>query len=206
MGLGPDIKKVYQEIGSGITIIRDLLLISGEYIDQEINAQATKSFIKSFFRSACLAYDTSGEAGDIIRLDTTSEVFIIVHFAPELFNNEVYDYDTVLYKCNVLSGELLRPSGEVRDPQTYHIETQWELIRGECYALQTENIFGIDIETDAELGEIGIENHELYIPESYGAKINDRFITASGEYYKINAIKTRRFPGVVICKLEEDTR
>ncbi len=207
MGLGPDIKDVYRDIGSAITIVRREELLSGEFIDHELNAQATKSFIKSFFRNASFPYDTSGEAGDIVTLDVTGEYFIIVHFAGELFENSITEYDAVLYKCNILSGELWRPSGEdVWPDASYHKETEWQLISGELFGLQTEPLFGQDFDSDAELGQIGIERHQLYIPESYNVQLKDRWQSASGEWYQIESIKRRRFPNVVICELGEDTR
>ena len=57
-----------------------------------------------------------------------------------------------------------------------------------------------------ELGTIGIEKHEMYIPSIYYVQELDRFSPASGEYYRVESIKQRRFKGVDVVVLSEDTR
>jgi len=209
MSLGEDIKEAIEDVGVGFTVLRDAGNISGEYLDFEISKQVTKPFIREYFLSSTLSYETDVITGDVIRFDPTDDNYLVMNKTPELFENSVIGYDCILYKANV-SGELLRPSGETWDAtwdtETYHKTPEWETIKAECYALQTEALYGHDLDTDEELAMIGVENHELYIPHSVGVQVLDRYQPASGEYYRVETIKTRRYSGVDVCELGEDRR
>jgi hypothetical protein len=129
-----------------------------------------------------------------------------MNLTPDLFENEVYEYQGVLYKCNVLAGKLERFSGEDWDDQTYKKDFVWDVIDDAIFALQTESLFGHSLETDVELGMLGLERHELYIPSSYGIKALDRFTPVSGEFYMVTTIKSRRYDGIDVAELETDRR
>ncbi len=202
-GIGIDIKEAYVEVGTAFTIIRDAEDLSGEYLDFDINRQATKPFIRGFFLECSLPFDTSGETGDILSFDTTQDKYLVINKTPDVFENEIIEYSGVLYRCNV-SGELFRPT-EARSEQ-YRTGTTWATIKTNAHGLQTETLFGTDLDTDEELGLLGLESDELYLPKSYGAQVLDRYQPSSGEYYRVESIKTRKFPGVVVIKLGEDQR
>jgi len=70
----------------------------------------------------------------------------------------------------------------------------------------TEPLFGTDTEIEDELGVMGIERSELYIPSSYGITELDRYQPYSGEYYMVKKVLERRFSGVDVCELIEDNR
>lgn len=202
-GIGADIKEVYEEIGTAVTVLRDVGNVSGEYIDFELNRQVTKPFIREFFVEAFLPYDSEIENGDVVEFDVTGDRYLVMNRTPELVENEVIQYQSVFYKCNV-SGELLRPSGEWGDD--YHMSQEWETLKTNCYGLMVEALFGHDLSTDEELGELGLEVNELYLPLSAGAEVNDRYIPVSGEYHRIETVKKRRFPAVVTIDLGDDVR
>ena len=130
---------------------------------------------------------------------------MVMNKTPAILENEVSEYAGVYYKCNV-SGELLRPGGEVRDPETYRKIEVFELIATGVHALQTEPLFGSDLETEEQLGTLLIEKDELYIPSIYGTQELDRYQPISGEYYMVTKVLKRRFAGVDVCKVEEDNR
>jgi len=201
--VGTDIKEAYVEVGTAFTILRDAGDFSGEFLDYDINRQATKPFIRGFFLECSLPFDTSGETGDVFQFDTTLENYLVINKTADLFENEIIEYSGVLYLCNV-SGELFRPT-DARSDQ-YRSQTTWETIKSNCYGLQTETLFGTDLDTDEELGMLGIESDELYLPKSYGVQVLDRYQSSSGEYYRVESIKSRKFPGVVVVKLGEDQR
>lgn len=202
MSLGSDIDAVLEEIGTVITIIGTG---SGEYLDFEPNAQVTKPFIREFFLDAMIPYNTSVVTGDVLEFDVTGERYIVMNKTPMLLENAPAYYDTVLYKCNV-SGELKRPSGEVRNTQTMLKEPVFQSVRADCYSLLTEPLFSGYLDTEEELAQIGVEREELYVPSSYGVQVLDRFESTSGEYYRVESIRKRRFPGVDVAVLGEDTR
>lgn len=202
MPFGASIKRAIKYIGAEFTVVRTS--ISGEYAAISLNAQATKPFIREFFLEAELAYDTGSIAGDIIRFNLTDERGIIMNRTPEVFEGEVAKYNAVIYKCNV-SGELTRPLEGARDNQLA-IPTSFPSVQSDVYALMTEALYGHDLETDEELGALGLSEHELYIPASVGAQILDRFEPASGEYYMLATKKKRKYENVDVFSLEVDTR
>ena len=206
MTLGFDIAEALSDVGYNFTVFRDSGNISGEYLITKANAQITKPFIREFFLEGMFEYETNVVAGDVVRIDETGICYLVVNKTPYVFENEIIKYDAILYKCNV-SGELFRPSGEgYHDPQTYRISTVWNTIKQNCYALQTESLFGNNLDTDEELGELGIKNHELYVPLSIGIQSLDRYQPVSGEYYKVETVLKRRFNNVVVATLSEDMR
>ena len=209
MSAATSIKNGLRKAGISITILRDSGDVTGEYANVEPNQQVTKPFIKEFFLEALMSYDTVAIPGDVIEFDTSGDRYLLMNKIPSFVKNAVILNDGVLYKCNI-SGELFRPSGEDAWDSEYRKRTQWETVSGDtgltCHALQTEPLHGIEIESDNELGQIGIENHELYVSSSFGIRQLDRFQPGSGEYYKVSSVKKRRFPGVDVALLEEDTR
>jgi hypothetical protein len=203
-GVGVDIKDAYREVGVAVTFLRDSGNLSGEYVDISLNSQVTKPFIREFFLEVGFPYDTRMELGDIVSIDLTSEKFIVMNKTADIFENEIIEYGSVLYKSNV-SGEILRQSGEIWDPQTYEKRIVWDVVQTNAYALQTEPLFGNRL-IEEELGLLNIQKNELYIPTRYGIKVHDRYECSSGEYFMISNIKKRRYPVVDVCELEEDNR
>ena len=204
IGIGPDIKEAIQEVGTGYTIVD--IGVSGEVLKSESNAQVTKPFIREFFLEAMMAYDTSGEVGNILEFERNQNRYVVMNITDDIFENEVFRKNAVLYKCNINDGVLMRPSGEDNIRDTYHTQTHWSHITGEISALMTQPLFGNDPDTDEELGRIGIERHELYIPSSIGIQELDRFEAVSGEYYVVSEVIKRRYQSVDVVRLEEDQR
>ncbi len=206
MGIGDTIKKALTKVGSAYTIIRDAGDISGEYAVYDYTQQATKPITLEHFRQADIAYDASIVAGDVIEFEETGERFLIMNMMPDLFKNNVVVYGSIFYKCNISNGILTRPSGEAWSSNTYHKETQWKVIKDDCDAMQVAALYGNDLESDQELALLELRKDELYLPHSIGAQSMDRFQPASGEYYQVSTVETRRFPGVDVAILEEDHR
>lgn len=206
MSIGVDIKDVLSEVGSSYVIIRDAGNISGEYGDIMFSSQVTKPITIESFRRMTMAYDTQVVTGDVIELDLTNTRYMVANKLHEQFENSIVTVEGVLYKCNINSGKLLRPSGETWGSDTYHKETQWEVIKNNCDAMQVAALYGNDLETDQELALLGLRKDELYIPDSVGIQTMDRFQPASGEFYMVASVETRRFPNIDVAILEEDTR
>ena len=204
--IGADIKSTLVEVGAEYTIIRDAGNISGEYCDYDLTSQATKPLTIEAFRRAMVSYDSDTVTGDVIEFGATSERYMVMNKLPEIFENDVIQYESIFYLCNVSSGELLRPSGEVWPTDTYHKETQWEEIKTNCDAMQVAALYGNSLEEEEEMALLGMRKDELYIPHSVGIQALDRFQTASGEYYQVSTVESRRFPGVDVAVLTEDHR
>jgi hypothetical protein len=203
MSIGPDIKEVLAEVGIGFTIVRDSGDITGGYFTSKPNTQVTKPFIQEFFLEARLSYDTVAVVGDIIQLDVTSDIYIVMNKAPRLFENAVFENNCILYKCNA-TANILRPS-DVRGDD-YHMRTIWEAFASGINVLITTPLYGHSLEADEELGLIGLELHELYIPSSVGIRSLDRIRISSSEYYRVETVKKRRYSAVDVVQLGEDVR
>ena len=197
-----DIKDMIVEVGARYNIVDG---VSGEYSRMKLNRQVTKPFIQEFFIEGLVSYDVTLSVGDVAIVEKTKLPYLTVNKIADMHADEIINYAVIFYKCNV-SGELLRPSGEVRSSQTYQKTTQWQTIKENCYGLQTEPLYGHDFDTDEELGSLGLEKHELYLPSSLGVKVLDRYTVVSGEYYRVETIKKRRYGGVDVVELGEDTR
>jgi len=203
LGLGADLKETYEEIGVLVTVHGT----SGEeYIDYTPNAQVTKPFIREFFLEASLPFDTEQIVGSIVDIDIFNRDYMLMNKTPESLENEVYEYGGVYYMCNV-SGEILRPSGEAGwNEEDYRKITSFETIQRNAFALETEPLFGTDLDAQSELGNLSIDREELYIPTRFGTQPLDRYQPESGEYYIVETVMKRRFSGIDVCKLGEDNR
>lgn len=208
MSIGDDIKDALSEVGAAYTILRDTGDISDESGLLEYSAQLTKPITIESFRRCKAPYDTQMITGDVVEFGVIDQKFIVTNMMAKLFENAIVNYDTVLYKCNVTSGELYRPSGERWDDPNhlYHKETQWELVKGGCNAMQVAALYGNDLDENSEVALLGLKKDEVLIPHSVGARVLDRWQPYSGEYYIVSTIETRRYPNVDVLICEEDRR
>jgi len=201
MTLGVDIKEVLADVGMSITILRDAGNITGEYIYGKINKQVTKPFIREFFMEAWLASDSQAVGGDVVQL-SDGRIFIVMNKTPSMFEDAIYRYDSVLYKCNTVA--ILQRPTETR--VNYTITTTFPAIQETVNALITESLYGNELDTDEELALLGISSEDCYVSSSVGVERQDRFWISDSEYYQVEVVRTRRFDGVDLIVLGEDTR
>ena len=208
MSVGTDIKDALTEVGAAYTILRDSGDVSGEYGLLEFSAQVTKPITIESFRRSMLSFDSVLVTGDVVNFDVVDETYLATNMLPELFENAVAHYDTVFYKCNITSGELLRPSGESWDDplDQYHKETEWETVKAGVNAMQVAALYGNDLEAEKEIALLGLNKNEVLISHSVGTQVLDRWQPASGEYYQVSIIETRRYPNIDVMIVEEDNR
>ena len=204
MTIGSDIKEVLQDVGVAITILRDSGNVTGEFAFTKSNAQVTKPFIREFFLEGQVAYDTQLVVGDIIQMNTSGKVFMVMNLTPDLLENTIFRHQVVFYMCNLLV-DVLRPSDDDFD-QRYRSARSWSFIARQKYCLITTPLYGHELSSDDEIGKLGIEVHEMYVPSSLGIKALDRIQISSLQYYKVEAVKPRRFEAVDVLELREDNR
>ena len=204
MSIGPEIKEVLAEVGTAYTVIRSVGNVTGEYLDYELNAQVTKPFIQEFFLDASLSYDTVLMPGDVLEFNVSGSRYLLMNKTPETFENQVISYAAVLYKSNV-NVEVFRPSESDPHRHTFRTVTIWTSI-GSIDALLTTPLFGNSLDTDEEIGLIGLQNREMYVPSSLGVKVLDRVWIDSSEYYRVESVKKRRYTDVDVLELGSDTR
>jgi hypothetical protein len=203
--IGADLKETLQEIGMQIEVLHSGQASIYEYANIIPNRQVTKPFVLEFFREATLSYDTAVMAGDIVKVPDSDEVFLVVNKTPQGFEGETFKFNSFFYKCNV-SGQLRRYTEPDWDGD-YHKDPTFRVVRNECYALQTEGLFRHGIEEDiSDFARIGIEDHTVYVPTSYGVLLEDRWEATSGEFQIVQSIKKRQFINVSVLILKEDTR
>ena len=206
-GLGPDIKEVYTELGSDISIINRIPIITNQKVIYEINAQGTKPFIREHHLDCTFPYDTSVETGDIIMMTSTGRYYMIMNKTPELFENNVVEYSGVLYYCNIpLTAHIVRPI-EVRDAETYNMISGWTVVEDSpIYGLMSDRLFGSALEDSGRVGQNQLWRIDLYLPKWYDIQPLDRLIVSSTEYYKVETTESYNFPGSIVALLVEDTR
>ena len=202
--LGTKINRLHRKIGETLTIIRDSGNVDGEYCLIESNAQVTKPFIREFFQDGFFDHDTNVTAGDLVWV-SDGRYFMVMNMTPERFQNGTIEQAAVLYKCNV-SGQLYRYSGEATWDDDYDLVAAPVLIKSDCYGLLTEALYGNDLNENRELGNLGLQEHELYIPASVGVEVHDRYQVSSGEYYRVETIAKRRYENIDVAIVGEDTR
>lgn len=203
MSIGADIKKAFREVGTLYNVHHEGRLdISGEYCVYEISQSLQRPFDREFVYQASLAYDSAAVEGDVLKFDDGRN-FLLTNKSPEQFHNSSVIFETKLLKCNV-SGEILRPSGETWG-QDYHKVPVWSTVKNNVYGILTE-VYGGSLEENKEFGEVIVKKMELYVSDQIGLQVMDRYRPVSGEYYKVDFLKTRIYPGIVLAEVSEDTR
>jgi hypothetical protein len=206
MSIGPDIKEALEDVGISYTILLPIPIATPEKLVSKLNSQASKPFLREFFLEATLAYDTKVTPGAVIQTTTPAIPYLIMNKTPNIFEDEIIEYKSVLYKTNV-SGEILRISGESSWNSQYQKDPVFQIIRSNAYALQTEILAGSGIHSESEMGVVTTDRQDLYVPSYYGIKELDRYQPVSGEeYYLVKSVKTRIFDNVDVCELITDNR
>lgn len=207
-GLGIDIKEVYTELASEFTIVNRSPVVTGERILFEVNAQATKPFVREHQLDCTIPYDSAIEVGDVVLMNKTGRYFMVMNKTPETFEDETVEWDVVLYYCNLpVTAHLVRPV-EIRNTVTYNMTSGWQVIAdAPLYGLLTDRITGSEIEQqNVAAGQFQLWSISLLLPKYYDIKPLDRLIISATEYYKIETIESYYYPGVYQIKLVEDTR
>jgi hypothetical protein len=203
MSIGPDIKEVLEEVGTSFSYLSGETWVSGEYLRFQPNRQVTKPFIKEFFLEVELAYDTHATGGDVLKLTTQNQPYILVNRSAAEFEGLVYKYDAVLYKANVIA-QLQRQSGEM--DVNYRYNPSFGTIYPTVYGLLTEVPVGNAIDEESQIGRLDRSNFEFFVPNRYGVVEGDRVYISDTEYYKVSAVRRRSYFNVDVAELEEDKR
>ena len=205
-GLGADLREVYDELGAITHIVNRTPVITTERLLYDLNAQATKPFIREHFLDATLPYDTLITTDDVIFLVSTDKHYLVMNKTPDLFENGVVEYSAVLYSCNLVATACILRSVEIR--VDYDMTTAWTIVaEAPLYGLMSDRLFGSEIDQHTpSVGQEAVWRIDLYIPKSYGIKPLDRLYLTDTEYYKVESVQAYNYPGVCVAMLVEDTR
>jgi hypothetical protein len=206
MSVGNDIKKAFRKVGVSFAIVRDAGNISGEYLVYDTSVMSSRVFVKEFVIDSLLVYDTQVVPGDVLHLSNNLH-YLVAHKIGEMLSNNTVVLEACLYKCNFVSGEVVRSSGEVIDSQ-YHTVPQWVCVKNGIKGLITESLIGnaSSLDTGNEFGDLSLKKKTLLLPSALDVRVNDRFIPSSGEYYKVETIEPWTYPGLNVLLVSEDTR
>jgi hypothetical protein len=205
MSIGPDIKEALDDVGISYNILLPVPLPDSEKMVAKSNTQGTKPFVREFFLSATLSYDTKATVGAVIKTVTAAVPYMVMTKTPTIFEDEIIENKVILYKCNV-SGEILRLSGESTWDNKYQKHPVFQIIRSNAYGLQVEQLTGSGININEEISAISTDRHDLYVPSYYGIKELDRYQPVSGEFYLVKAVKTRIHDDIDVAELITDER
>lgn len=206
MGLGEDIAEVY-DLGSSVTIVNRVPIITGGKILYDINTQSTKPFVQEHQLDATFPYNTVIVSGDVLNIMESGFNYMVMNKTPEMFEDEIVEWSVVLYKCNLpATTHILRPV-EVRNSQTKKMTEGWNIIYDSpIYGLLTDRIAGSALQEDSKAGQFLVWKLDLYVPKSYELKPLDRLIVHHNEFYKVDRKQGYSFPEVDVWMLVEDTR
>ena len=188
LNVAQTVKKTLRKLGTGFTIIRTGGNITGEYAALK-SKRTPDPFIREFYIEAVVAADTQLVEGDVVLL-SDGRYFLLMNKAPESFKNAVCSYDGALYKCNVV-GKLHRAS---QATVGYETLTTWAVIGSGLRALQVESL-GNSLEPETDIGIIGRETHDLYLPHSVGIREHDRWDVSTVTFVSKNHRQDHEFDG-----------
>jgi hypothetical protein len=206
-GIGDDIKEVLQELGTTAIITYSNGTTYTEKVDVESFPEHSSEFIRQFFSTLTLSFDTSARNGDSIAFKGL--YFLLTNIIESYFEDLVVDNIAALYKCNV-NGVMKRPT-TVTDVN-YVRQITFATVTGNpasIRALQYENKFGMEPLFEADTQFLLKEKHVLIIPAGIDVKVGDRWYpdyTDTSVFFKVNSIETYRLPNTPICTLSEDER
>jgi len=204
-GIGEDIKEVLEELGTTITITRPdgtTFIEKGDLVDYPTSST---EFIRQFFSTLTLVYDTRVIAGDIFK--AVNKYYLVINSTPSSFEDELVDFTVSVYRCNV-HGRIKRLT-ETRDPVTKLTIPVWSEVGNAVRALQHESRLGNELVLEENLVGLSMFQHSLYLPSYMDIQIGDRWYpmeSSDTEYYRIYGIDKKRLESVFVCGLKEDTR
>lgn len=207
-GIGDDIREVLDELGTSATITKRNGSTFSEKVDPENYPVHSSEFIRQFFNSATMYYDSVAVSGDVVSYNGRN--FIVTNIVQSMFEDLPVDKTAGLYMCNVAGvfkryTTVLDPVESIKTKQWVNVATNPSTILGLQYEnkLGTEQLFADDIQALIK------ERHILIVPAGYDIKIDDRWYPNPAnlkEYYRVLSIESRRLDGCPICSLGEDTR
>jgi len=208
MALRDQIKKVYTRVGRSYTIVRGALEISGEYLEPQMNSQATKPFVLLNFLRANLAYDTEIVSGDTIRFDDDDSYYLVTVKLPEVFKGSAISFASALYRCNDVATLSRLQTTRATDLQA--INTWQQVGTQSWHVLVADSFTGEEVAENESFelkGKFKNDNQDLYICGSCGIKLGDRVtLSIIGDRYMVTSIKKTRYDNVYQVMLDDDTR
>lgn len=204
-GIGDDIRDVLQELGTPFTIYRiDGTIITGECMDYDFYADQSTEFIRQFCYSGDFQYDSQVKNGDIITFG--DKYFLIMNVRQTLFEREGVDYTNYFIECNTL-GKFSRQT-PIRGAD-YKSTVSWTTLHDNIHGVQTESE-GMGINSfPRQSMDISLNQFNLYTQNYKDIRVGDRWYPSMNDltiHYKIVQMNAFRFPEMLVCRLEMESR
>lgn len=207
MPIGEDIKDVLSELGTSLTIYKwpgPTTIV--ERVDQEFYPTQSTEFIRMFYSSISLPFDTQLKSGDLVEIVGT--YFICTGMSPSTFEDSVVDYTASLFRCNCV-GRLERYDQREGWDSSYNKRRTWYTVENNLHALQYENRYGQRQYIEDDVIPVNIQGNLLFLDTHVSPEIGDRWYPDATDYerfFRVSAIDRLRLDNVSICVLEDDKR
>jgi hypothetical protein len=207
MSLGDDVRDAYIETGTGYVIKKSGEADSAsEFCSYDVPEQVVRPFPREFILEGAFPYDTAVNEGSVIKFSDGRHFMVLSKIGVQ-FANALYEYQTQIIKCNVVNGRILRSTSENWANNEYHKVPIWSIIHEGVIGTITESLTGNILDDREDVGFLTNKNLDLYVSDSnYDLQVMDRFQPVSGESYRVDSIRKRVFPNVLLANLTEDTR
>lgn len=203
-----DILAVLQEVGTSYTVYKpDGSTVTGEYMDFITHTEHTTPLIRGFMTDFTLHHPTSVEIGDVIEYGPLNKRVIVLAKEVEMFEDAPVDYLASGYTVNT-AGTFQTFVQKDGFDTNYEKKLTWTTLYTGVQGCMIDrlfrsNVLGIaDESMSAELDRLN-----LYVSDYYAnVKMGMRYLTTTGEKYKVEQIEPYQFPGIRLVFLAEDTR
>lgn len=202
-GIGADIAEVMTELGVSATILRTPTNIV-EKITYDINEQATNAFVREFHLNASFAYNTAIVPGDVLQIG--SEYYLAINKTPDMFEGEVVEYASVIFKCNLPSSTLILDPTTTKDAVSFAITNGWTVRKSSVYGLIYKEARGVILHPEATTGKDTTFTLRCIVPATYAVEKLDRLYLSATEYFRVQDVERYEYPGVLVLSLVEDDR
>ena len=194
MGIAEDLKAVFTEIGTKVSVVGTLPVVS-EFVDFEQTDR------EGFF-IATAAADTVMTVGSVLEADKGKQKYLVLFKTDQIFENSLVSAELHCVVCrNTVNITSL---SETKDVGTRKITKNW-ISRGDFSVYITPSLTGNEINMEKDQIYFNDKNKRMWVSSSSGVLKGDR-VTANGLFFEVGDIDSLRYPGVSICELFLDVR
>ena len=201
MSIGEDIKQAYIDIGAAYTILRPGGDIEGEYgrfgnFSSGFNGHGAE---------AELPFDTLAVPGDLLRVGSSGNVYLIVASNGETIENEIIRVKADLIRINVQFSHFHLIANSRKPDMTP--DATWSLLGSDRPGCFMRSISPVkEYMGRVSAGSVGVnEAAMMIVPDVYGVNTGHRLVVGSMTYM-IQEMENTNYTGVAVCALVEDTR
>lgn len=207
MSIGQDIKDVLEELGTSLFIYKlPSATVITEKCDHEFFPTHSSEFLRQFFSSATLPFDTQLRSGDLVQVMGTH--FLCTGILGSSFENGVVDKIATFYRCNTI-GKLSRYRQSAEFGTDYVKERNWVDIYTNVRALQYESPEHQRHSIEEHVVATTVEGTLCFLPGYVVPKLGDRWyhdLDDLTKFTRVVDIDSKRLDNISILILKDDKR